>query len=144
MENKKKTSKVAMVLLIILAILIMYGIPIALGIWGVFSENVEFEEKNNKIIVNNKDIVISDIISYYDEENNIYYVEGFLKNNDEDVCNYLYITFNVYDANGNVLGEASANINSLASKDTWKFKARYEENDAKYATNYKFTSIEFY
>lgn len=144
MNEKKKTSKLVIVLLVILAIVVMYILPFGLSLWFFASEEVKIEEKNNQILIDNGDMVVNNITSYYDEEDEIYYIMGTLKNNEESHCDYLYIEFNVYDVDGNVLGEAVASINGLDEGASWKFKAKYEENDAFEVTNYKFSTIELY
>ena len=53
------------------------------------------------------------------------YVTGVLKNNTDKEKSYVQITIPAYDANGNKVGDALANINDLKPNSTWKFKAMY-------------------
>ena len=53
------------------------------------------------------------------------YVTGVLKNNTDKEKSYVQITIPTYDANGNKVGDALANINDLKPNSTWKFKAMY-------------------
>lgn len=48
---------------------------------------------------------------------------GVLKNNSGRDYNYLQISFNMYDADGNLIDTAFDNINNLSDGGTWKFKA---------------------
>ena len=53
------------------------------------------------------------------------YVIGVLKNNTDKEKSYVQITIPAYDANGNKVGDALANVNDLKPNSTWKFKAMY-------------------
>ena len=53
------------------------------------------------------------------------YVTGVLKNNTDKEKSYVQITIPAYDANGNKVGDALANVNNLKPNSTWKFKAMY-------------------
>lgn len=144
MKEQRKNNKVWLILLIVLAVIIMYILPIGLGIWTVMSESFHYEEKNNEILINKGNLVINNVIFYYDSEADTYYIEGLLKNNKDKKYEYLNIVFYVYDGNNNILGEATASLSSLEENGTWKFKAKYEENDASNVSSYKFSSIEFF
>lgn len=51
------------------------------------------------------------------------YLTGVVKNNTQKDYSYVQITFNLYDADGNIVGTAIDNINNLEAGGTWKFKA---------------------
>lgn len=53
------------------------------------------------------------------------YVTGVLKNNTDKEKSYVQVTIPAYDANGNKVGDALANVNDLKPNSTWKFKATY-------------------
>ena len=53
------------------------------------------------------------------------YVTEVLKNNTDKEKSYVQITIPAYDANGNKVGDALANVNDLKPNSTWKFKAMY-------------------
>lgn len=57
------------------------------------------------------------------EEDYSKYVTGVLKNNSEKDKSYLQITFPYTDADGNKLGTAFDNVDTLKAGETWKFKA---------------------
>jgi len=144
MKEYKRTSKWVIVLLVILSVMFMYGIPIGLGIWAAFSDSTSYEEKNGEIIIDKGDLVINNITSYYDSEEEVFYIEGLLKNNEDKTYEYVAVMFTVYDKNNNILGEAEAYLTSLEGKETWKFKAKYLDNDAIDVNSYKFSSVELY
>ena len=56
-------------------------------------------------------------------------LEGILRNNTDRDLNYIQISFNVYDKDGNLLGTALDNANHLKAGGTWKFKAVYFSSD---------------
>ena len=144
MKEYKRTSKWLIVLLVILSVIFMYGIPIGLGIWVSLNDTTNYEERDGQININKGDLVINNINSYYDSEDDAFYIEGFLKNNKDRVYEYVSVTFYVYDKDNNVLGEATAYLSMLEGNKTWKFKAGYFENDSEEVASYKFSSVEVY
>lgn len=60
------------------------------------------------------------------------YIVGVVKNNTNKDYDYLQITFTLYDANGNVLDSAFANVNNVKAGGTWRFEAMYFEENAAY------------
>lgn len=56
-------------------------------------------------------------------------IVGVVKNNTDKEYDYLQISFTLYDAQGNVIDTAFANINNIKPGGTWKFEAMFfEEN----------------
>lgn len=53
----------------------------------------------------------------------VYYIEGVMKNNTSMDKEYVQVVFTLYDADGNNVGTALANITNLKADGTWKFKA---------------------
>lgn len=51
------------------------------------------------------------------------YISGVIKNNTDKKYSYVQVTFNLYDADGNLIGTALDNVNNLEANGTWKFKA---------------------
>ena len=72
-----------------------------------------------------------------------YSISGVIKNNSGKDLTYLQVEFNLYDANGNQLGTALANIDNLAKDGTWKFKAVGIDTDNAVAS-YKLAEITGY
>ena len=82
---------------------------------------------------------------FYDKETDTYYVTGTIKNTLEDECrNYVNISYNVYDKDGDLLGTANAYIDNLGKGQTWKFKAYYTDIDSKDVVSYKLDTVEHY
>lgn len=51
------------------------------------------------------------------------YISGVIKNNTDKKYSYVQITFALFDKDGNKVGTALANVNSLDAGETWKFEA---------------------
>ena len=68
------------------------------------------------------------------------YIIGTVKNNKGHDLSYAQITFNLYDADGNQLGTALANINNWEKDGTWKFKAMGMNTDNQ-VKSYKLAEI---
>lgn len=77
---------------------------------------------------------------YADEMNIFYYIEGTVKNDSDKKYDYVQVTYNVYDANGNNLGTCLANNSNLEANGTWKFKAVCSGNASDIAS-YKLAEI---
>lgn len=71
------------------------------------------------------------------------YIKGIIKNNSGKDCTYVQVTFNLYDAEGNQVGTALANINNLEKDGTWKFKALGTDVD-KQVESFKLAEITGY
>ena len=56
-------------------------------------------------------------------------IVGVVKNNTDKDYDYLQISFTLYDADGNVVDTAFANVNNIKSGATWKFDAMFFENN---------------
>lgn len=52
-----------------------------------------------------------------------YYVEGYVQNNKDKEYSYVSIEFNLYDAEGALIGTAYDNVSNLEPNGKWKFKA---------------------
>ena len=58
-----------------------------------------------------------------EEDTFSYYIVGTVTNNTNKEKGYMQITFNLYDAEDNLIGTAIDNVNNLKPGGTWKFKA---------------------
>lgn len=65
------------------------------------------------------------------------YISGVLQNNTDKEYVYCQITFKLYDAEGNMIGTALANVNNFEAGGKWKFKAMGMGK----AASYKFSEI---
>ncbi len=68
-------------------------------------------------------------------------IKGIAKNATNRNYSYASVEFSVYDAAGNNLGTARANINNLSSGDTWRFEATLFSFPSSRPTNYKLVDI---
>jgi hypothetical protein len=48
-------------------------------------------------------------------------ISGRIKNEGPGTLNYLHVTYTLYDANGNILGNAHASVEYIPAGKTWKF-----------------------
>lgn len=141
----KKTKKWQIVLLCILCVGI-YLLPV-LGVFVIsyFEEKAKtFEIKDDFIEISEGNIVIEQEDSFYSEEEDIYYVTGYLKNKTKNKYESIYLEYRLYDKEGNILGEATAYLETLDSEKTWKFKATYDNLDAKDVSSFEFIEIDYY
>lgn len=60
-----------------------------------------------------------------------YYLEGIVTNQTDKDYSYVSIEFICYDADGNNLGTALDNTNSLLANQTWKYKAMFLGTEGK-------------
>ena len=56
-------------------------------------------------------------------------IVGVVKNNTDKDYDYLQISFTLYDADGNVVDTAFANVNNIKPGGTWKFEAMFFEDN---------------
>ena len=144
---KKKNNKGLIIAIIIAVIYTLLPMIIFIGTI-FFIDSFDYpeilENADGTIIIENGNLTIEpDIKNYYDEENEIYYVEGYLANNTDEEVENIYIEYTLYDINNNVLGTATAYLNKLDALARWKFKATYIENDAKSVVKVKISDIDY-
>lgn len=143
----KKNNKFQwwMILVIIGFILMIIGPIATIGIFAYMDINKPgLVEENNVTRVGKGEITVEKVTSFYDEKSNKYYITGDLINHSDKDYEGIDVEFLVYDKSSNILGNAYANINVLSRKKTWKFKAIYEDIDAKDVTSYELNSVNFY
>ena len=68
-------------------------------------------------------------------------IKGLAKNNSKKNYSYASVEFSVYDSAGNNLGTALANINNLASGDSWSFEASLFSFTSTRPTSFKLVEI---
>ena len=54
------------------------------------------------------------------------------------------VSYRLYDVDGNILGEATAYLETLGSEKTWKFKATYNDVDASEVSTFEFLGVDYY
>ena len=68
-------------------------------------------------------------------------LSGILKNKSNYSYSYVSIEFSVYDADGNNLGTALANVNNIGPGETWRFTATLLNYPSTKPTSYKLSNI---
>ena len=69
---------------------------------------------------------------------------GTLKNNSNNSYSYVSIEFSIYDADGNNLGTAMANVNNIGPGETWRFEAVLLSHPSTKPARYKLADITAY
>ncbi len=142
-KKKKKNKKILIGIGIGLAVLI-YLLPF-IAITGSITYSIfnktKYEEKGNQIIVNKDQIIIDNISSYYNSDTKEYIISGYINNSKKDYS--ISITFDVYDENNYIIGQAFANL-EMKKGNNYKFKAFYLDDDANEVIKYKLNDIELY
>lgn len=139
---KKRTPK-WLIVLIILVGCIVFIFPISVATYMIFnSVQGRYEiSKNGIVMINDGEMMIDgDVESYYDEETNTYYIIGYVENLSKSTKN-IEISYKLYDDEKNVIGIATAYMSGVDKKEKWKFKAKYQEIDAKDVSKYKLESV---
>lgn len=143
----KRTSKWLVVLIIVIAT-IFTVLPIVGMVYAifVFEDNIytEFKQEDSGIISVNKDIKISNVEGFYNEEDDSYYVQGYLDNSSKNNLEFLYIEYLVYDKNDVLLGTAYCSVDNLKSNTKWKYKAIYSDIDSSEISRFELSRVEFY
>ena len=79
------------------------------------SESTKESKPTEKYTITDEEV---DTSNPYDYE-----INGILTNNSGRDCSYIQITYVLYDADGNQVGNAYANTSELKAGGTWKFSA---------------------
>ena len=149
-ENKKKIPSWVILIIVLVSIFMVLPVLVFVGVTVYFAFNdfdkVEMIEKGNYTVIDDSFKIDNKTVKgFYDKETDTYYITGTIKNTLEDECrNYVNISYNVYDKEGNLLGTANAYIDNLGKGQTWKFKAYYTDIDSKDVVSYKLDTVEHY
>ena len=116
-----------------IAILVVLG-----GVGGAMSEGKVVKEESEIV---EKEVKVDkyqvEITSGYNDGYALY-IEGTVTNNSGRDLTYVQILIPTYDADGNKVGSAMANINNLKDGETWKFEAIDSSGGVDYdAENYE-------
>lgn len=120
------------VLIFLSLVLLLTGCSLIDEAYEQVEESVQ-EQENNKFSLTND-------YGYSDDYGFAYYIEGTVTNNTSISYSYVQVQFNVYDADGSVIGSCLDNINNLEGNGTWKIKAICS-GDAKSVKSYKLTGF---
>ena len=88
--------------------------------------------------------ITKDVVGYYNSESNVYYVEGYLHNNSNRSYKSITVSYTIYDAKGNVLGESNAFLSNLEKGKTWNFKSVYDDIDSKDALRFEIREVTYF
>lgn len=137
-EKKNKLPKWAIVLIVVLSI--STGLPMVFTI-GLFGYAIINDEVNGKKV--EKDLVINyNVSTRYDEDYSAYIVTGYITNNGDDSYYGIDISYNLYDKDNNIIGEATDYLEELDEGKTWKFSAEYYGMDIKDIARIEFNDID--
>lgn len=143
-KQPKGTSKWVIVLIIIVVIL-FYALPIV-GFVLTLNENymfTEFKVKDNITYVKDK-AKIYDTTGFYNEDNECYYVQGYLENISDVSYDVVSVEYLVYDKDDTLLGSVYASIDGLKTDGKWKFKAIYDDIDSDEVSRFELSQVELY
>ena len=149
-ENKKKIPSWVILIIVLVSIFMVLPVLVFVGVTVYFAFNdfdkVEMIEDGNYTVIDDSFKIDNKTVKgFYDKETDTYYITGTIKNTLDDECrNYVNISYNVYDKEGNLLGTANAYIDNLGKGQTWKFKAYYTDIDSKDVVSYKLDTVEHY
>ena len=132
-SNKKKTINIVTCILLAVIGLVFTTFAIVNLINMSPSTKDKLEITNTELVV---DSYVIDSTTYYNV-----YVQGTAKSISNKNYSYASVEFSVYDADNNNLGTALANINNLASGDTWQFNAMLINTATSAPTTYKLVKI---
>lgn len=131
-NEKKSNNKKVWIGIVGFVVLFAIVIGIVVGLDGG-SSSVE----KSKLDVSN----ISMSVEYNEHLGYSAVIKGTAKNTSSRNYSYASVEFSVYDASGNNLGTALANINNLGSGDTWHFEANLFDFPSSRPTTYKLVEI---
>ncbi len=119
-ENVQRNKKIVPIILSIIGAIVLFAI-VFFTVDCVMSgeSSVNSNGLNTKLEVTNLSLTVdySEYLGYSAV------VTGTAKNVSGKNLSYASVEFSIYDSYGNNLGTALANINNLATNDTWQFEA---------------------
>ena len=138
-EEKSKKNKIpvwAIILIIIFGLMMVSPILFFVGVIaidGISGDNVQ------------KDLIITSVTSSgCNKEEDEYIIIGTIKNTSDDDYTGVYISYNLYDEDDNIIGIASDNIERLDKGETWKYSAAFPTKYCKDVDKHKFYEIDGY
>lgn len=131
-NEKKSNTKKIWIGVVGFAILLAIIIGIVVGLGGESSPTGK-----SKLDISN----VSMSVEYNEHLGYSAVIKGTAKNTSGRNYSYASVEFSVYDASGNNLGTALANINNLGSGDTWRFEANLFSFPSSRPTTYKLVEI---
>lgn len=126
--NKKKNNVIYVTIAIVITMVVFFGI----FYWIIFDSSTK-----SKLDISSTHITTS----YNEYLGYSATISGVAKNNTKKNYTYASLEFTIYDVSGNNLGTAYANINNLASGDTWNFNATLLSFPSTKPVSYKLVDI---
>jgi len=134
--NKKGNGKLPMwAKITILVTSLIYIIFIILFAYFVYITEIDSDISKDLVIMNDNSLETKVF-------NDSYVISGKLTNSSDSVYYDVEIIYNLYDKEGNLIGEASDEINRLGVSETWKFSASYYGVDCNEVYTYTILEID--
>lgn len=140
---KRRTPTWVIVLIVAMVVLFYVGF---IGLCIFVSDDSDVKtNKNGSVSIDDGQLTIEKgTKGYYDEKTDNFYIIGTLTNNSSDDYDYVTINYHVSDKDGNILGNATDSIDNLEKGKSWKFKAVYQNVDAKEVKKFKINNVSTY
>ena len=143
-KKRKKMPTWGILLIVLGGFLFILEISMLFNAIMESCDSFKFKVEDGVTYIDNGNLTITkDVVGYYNNEEDKYYVEGYLHNNTDRVYLGIQITYTIYDIKGNVLGESYAYISKLENNKTWNFKSIYDEVDSKDALKFELSEVSF-
>ena len=141
----KKKRNLIVIIAVTIGILV-YICPFLLIIAGIYidSKKTDFEVNNNIVYIDKGKITIDNVSSYYNEEEELYYIIGYAHNNSDKSFSGVTLTYRIYDKNGVILGDSTTFLDNFEKGKVWKFKIIYSDIDSKDVGNVEFINVDTY
>lgn len=145
MTKMKKKANVKIILLCVFAGF-LYVLPfLSMFFIAIFFDGEKtFEIKDNVVEISNGKMMVENVDGFYDEEEKMYYIVGYLKNKTDKTYTDIGLQYRVYDEENNVLGSAdSVYLEYLAKGENWRFKIMYSDIDASDVHHFELHRVEY-
>lgn len=119
--------------MVLIGLFVFIAIVVAIILTVLLNRN----ENNPKLTISNTDMSVT----YNEYLGYSATIKGVAVNTSGRDLSYASVEFSVYDASGNNLGTALANINHLGKGDTWRFEATLFDFPSTRPSTYKLAEI---
>lgn len=144
-ETKKKMPTWAILIIVLGVILFVLELIFVANNINDEMKALKLYEQDGIVYIDKGNLTITkDVVGYYNSESNVYYVEGYLHNNSNRSYKSIAVSYTIYDAKGNVLGESNAFLSNLEKGKTWNFKSVYDDIDSKDALRFEIREVTYF
>lgn len=144
-ETKKKMPTWAILIIVLGVILFVLELLFVVNNINDEMKALKLYEQDGIVYIDKGNLTITkDVVGYYNSESNVYYVEGYLHNNSNRSYKSIAVSYTIYDAKGNVLGESNAFLSNLEKGKTWNFKSVYDDIDSKDALRFEIREVTYF